>query len=170
MKLTWFGGTTLRVHIGGRILVCDPTGIEGIDSGELVSGADRVFGFDERLPEASSAHWQPRRVAALVNDEAVAMDVLLNRLAPGAVLVDAAGEPPLVLLNGPVPAAGRWARDAVAVAFGHDAAASALEVLAPRLMALALPEPALEVAFAALRDRLNGTALVALESGMALEV
>jgi hypothetical protein len=170
MKLTWFGGTTLRVHIGGRILVCDPRGIQGIDGGELVSGADRVFRFDEALPELDPARWQPRRAGALINDDALVMDVLLHRLAPGAVLLDAAGAPPLVLLNGPVPAAGRWARDAVAVAFGADAAASALEVLAPRLIALALPEPALEATFAALRDRLNGTALVALESGMALEV
>src|SRR5688572_25230654 len=26
MKLTWFGGTTLRIHMGGKILLCDAAG------------------------------------------------------------------------------------------------------------------------------------------------
>ncbi|MCS6762366.1 MAG: hypothetical protein MO846_10665 [Candidatus Devosia symbiotica] len=39
MKLIWFGGTMVRIHIGGVILVLDPAGIDGA---ELVSGADIV--------------------------------------------------------------------------------------------------------------------------------
>lgn len=170
MKLTWFGGTTLRTHIGGKVLVCDPDGApQGIDPAELVSGVDRVFGLDDDLPEADSAGWQPRRPGALIDAAAERPEVLLHRLGQGAILVDSVGEPPLLLLSHPIETAGRWSRDAVAVSFSREAAEQALAVLAPRMIALALPESAVDAAFAALRDRLGGTALIAMEPGLAVE-
>jgi len=43
MKLTWFGGTTLRVYVGGEIVVIDAGGAaDGIDHGELVAGANHL--------------------------------------------------------------------------------------------------------------------------------
>lgn len=169
MKLTWFGGTTLRIHIGGRILVADPAGISGVDAEELVSGADRVFVTDIDLPRFDPLHWQPRRPAALIDDSAP-QEVLVHSLAEGATLVDAIGEPPLLLLEAPLARAGRWARDAVVVTYSAMGAGAVLEALQPRLIALASSESEVEATFVALRDRLNGTALVALEPGMALEV
>lgn len=53
MKLTWFGGTTIRIYIGGQIFVVDPQlAPDDIDRAEAVSGADRVLrlaGADEAL-------------------------------------------------------------------------------------------------------------------------
>jgi hypothetical protein len=169
MKITWFGGTTLRIHIGGEILVCDAAGAPvGIDPRELLSGADRAFGLTDERPLIDAAKWQPRRPAALV-DEGDRPEVLVHPVGPRSVLVDAVGEPPLLLLSADVPA-GRWARDAVVVTFSADTAAAALATLAPRLIALAVVEEGAAEVVAKLRDHLDGTALVALEPGMALEI
>jgi hypothetical protein len=167
MKLTWFGDRTLRIHIGGEILVCDADGAPAdIDRRELLSGADKAFAMSDSGPAIDVARWQARRPAALV-DEAQRPEVKVHSLGSSSVLVDAVGEPPLLLLAANV-SAGRWGRDAVVVAFASDVAGAALDDFSPRLLALALPEP--EEAIAQLRDRLGSTALVALEPGMALEV
>jgi hypothetical protein len=168
MKLTWFGGTTLRIHIGGKILVCGEAPAD-IDAAELTSGADRVFRLDGDFPAVDPTAWVPRRAAALVNEAAVP-DVLVHRADDGAVLVDAVGEPPLLLVTEVMPGAGRWSRDAVVVAFSAEAATSALGAAAPRMIALALPDSAAGSAFERLAPSLGGTGLVALEPRMALEV
>lgn len=170
MKLTWFGGTTIRVHIGGKILVADPAGISGVVPEELVSGADATFALDGSLPEIDPVLWQPGRAAML--DEDVLGEVTTHGLEGGA-LIAAVGEAPLLLLTQAVPKAGRWARDAVVVVFGEEGdrlAADVLDAFGPRLIAVAGSDAVVERAFGALRDRLAGTALVALEAGMALEV
>jgi len=171
MKLTWFGGTTIRIHIGGRILVADPAGTSAAVPEELVSGADATFALDGTLPEIDPVLWQPGRAGTML-DEDVLGEVTAHGLAGGA-LIAGVGEPPLLLLTGVVPKAGRWARDAVVVVFGADGdrlAAEALDAFGPRLIAVAGPDDVVDRAFTALRDRLDGTALVALESGLALEV
>lgn len=171
MKLTWFGGTTIRVHIGGKILVADPSGVTGVVPEELVSGADATFALDVSLPEIDPVLWQPGRAGSML-DEDVLGEVTTHGLAGGA-LIAAVGEAPLVLLTQAVPKAGRWARDAVVVLFGDQAdrlATEALEAFGPRLIAIAGPDAVVERTFGALRDRLDGTALVALEAGLALEV
>jgi hypothetical protein len=171
MKLTWFGGTTIRIHIGGKILVADPSGIGGVDPDELVSGADATFALDGSLPEIDPVLWQPGRAGTML-DEDMLGEVTTHGLEGGA-LIAAVGEAPLLLLSQRVPKAGRWARDAVVVVFGDDAdrlAAAALDAFGPRLIALAGSDAVVERTFVALRDRLDGTALVALEAGMALEV
>jgi hypothetical protein len=91
----------------------------------------------------------------------------------GGALVAAPGEPPLVLLKGPMGRAGRWARDAVVVVFGDAADALAgqvLEDIGPHLIAVAAEDAVIERAVGALRDKVGETLLVALEPGMALEV
>ena len=171
MKLTWFGGTTIRIHIGGKILVADPSGVGGVVPEELVSGADATFALDGSLPEIDPVLWQPGRAGTML-DEDVLGEVTAHGLAGGALFA-AVGEAPLLLLAGAVPKAGRWARDAVVVVFGGEGdrlAAEVLDAFGPRLIAVAGPDAVGERAIAALRDRLAGTALVALEAGMALEV
>ena len=67
MKLTWFGGTTFRVYVGGKVLVVDAEGVPGgIDRTELVSGADRVFGLadDTKNPRLTVAIWRQRLASA----------------------------------------------------------------------------------------------------------
>ncbi|MBK8083395.1 MAG: hypothetical protein IPK28_05880 [Devosia sp.] len=171
MKLTWFGGTTIRIHIGGRILVAEGTGTSGAAHEELLSGADVSFSLEAGLPEIDPVLWQPRRPAAMI-DEAELPEVLVHGIAGGALLA-AASEPPLLLLTRDPVRTGRWGREAVVVVFGDDAARRAAEVLEdmrPRLIAIAAGDATADEVFAALRDRLGGTSLVALEPGMALEV
>jgi hypothetical protein len=176
MKLTWFGGTTIRIHIGGEILVADPElAPPGVDRGELVSGSNRSFLLaedDAALPLIDSPAWRPRSLPRVIDDTATT-PVTLFRLAGAAVLIDAAGEPPLVLATGGQLRLGRWAGDAAVVLLGSELtplAATLLENSPPRLIALAAPEAQVDAAIVALRDRLEGTALVALEPGLALEI
>lgn len=179
MKLTWFGGTTIRIYIGGQIFVADPQlAPAGIDRAELVSGADRVLrlaGADEALVDLDPAEWRPRRVSRAIDEEGLLPPVHSYRIAPGAVLVDAVGEPPLVVLSDQAPSFGRWADGAVVVLLGVGEAMSALaegllDAARPRLIALAGDEIAIDFAVAALRENLGGAGLVSMEKGLALEV
>ncbi|MGV8854824.1 MAG: hypothetical protein ACOH2L_09235 [Devosia sp.] len=177
MKLTWFGGTCVRIHIGGMIVVLDPEAAPArIDAAELVSGADIVVGaFGAALPAVALAGWRPQKPGRMIDDTAVLPAVACWSAGPDALLVDAMGEAPLLLLKGDVPALGRWAEAAVVVIFGDGAALSGigkgvLAERAPRLLALAGDEAAVDLAIPALRDGLDGSGLVALEASLALEV
>lgn len=174
MKLTWFGGTTLRAYLGGAIIVVDPDGAPGgIDRGELLAGADRVAALaDAAVPLVDPAKWRPVAVRPL--DEAPPPEIL--RIAPSALLIAASGEPPLVILGpGEPPRFGRWADGAVLVlTSGREAlvavATVLLDVARPRLIALAVDEQTLDLAIAELSEHLDGAGLVSLEPGLALEV
>ena len=173
MQLTWFGGTTFRIHIGGKMLVVDAEGAPGgIDRTELLSGADRVFGLADVLPEAGE-RWAPRKVGALIDADAELPETLVFRLGPEAVLVEAVGEPPLVLATGEVPEAGRWGREAVVIVAGEDlprTAAGVINQIGPRLIALAGGEHAIDDTIDAVRDLLDDTGLMAMEPALALEI
>ncbi len=171
MKITWFSGTTLRIQIGGRILVVDPVAIAGVSADELLSGADVVFHLDDAGEAIDPALWQPRRVSSMLEAEEVP-EIVVHGVSGGA-LIAAMGEPPLLLLRAPLAAAGRWARDAVVVALGSDVeqvAAASADVLGPRIIAIAADEALLDGLFDRLGPRLRGGGLVALEPGLAVEV
>lgn len=177
MKLTWFGGTTVRVHIGGAILVVDAESAPTwIDRTELVSGADHVVaGFGATLPKVEAAQWKPRKPARLLDEGTDLPPVDVWNAGEGVLLVDAVGEPPLLLVRGEVPPLARWAEGAVIVLFGDGAAfgRSGLAVLKQqpaRLIALAGDEASVDSAIGILRDALDGTGLVSLEAGLALEI
>lgn len=178
MKLTWFGGTALRVHVGGEIVVIDADDAPaGVSRAELVGGADRtvLLEGDPSCPLVDPASWRPRPAPRAV-EEMPAAPVQVLRIAPSALLIDAAGEPPLVVLAGPeAPRFGRWASDAVIVLMTSaeplvDLATVILDVATPRLIALAADEQAIELAVAELAEHLDGTGLVSMEPGMAVEV
>lgn len=177
MKLTWFGGTTIRIHIGGAILVVDVDGApDGIDRAELVSGADMVIaGFGAGLQVVDSVSWKPRKPMRLLDEGDDLPKVDVFSVGRGSVLVDAIGEAPLVLLAENSPPLGRWADNAVITLFGDGGRLTALGavVLAatpPRLLALAGTEAAVDVAIPALAQQLDGTGLVSLEAGLAVEI
>lgn len=174
MKLTWFGGTTLRLHIGGRILVVDAGGApDWIDRTELLSGVDRAFALGDDLPRIDPQRFQPRKVGALIDAGDELPDVLVHRAGPDAVLIEAVGESPLLLVTGAVEGFGRWTRDAVVIVAGREMPATAQSVMdeiGPRLIAIAGPDAAVDAVIEVIRDRLDGTGLMALEPGMALEV
>jgi hypothetical protein len=174
MKLTWFGGTTIRIHLGGSILVLDPAGApDGIDAAELVSGADQVIeGFGAQLPSVD-AGWAPRKPVRLLDEGDDLPSVEAWTPGSGAVLLDAVGEAPLLLLAGDVPDLGRWVERAVVVLFGEGLLERGEAVLGgrvPRLIVLAAGEPVIDSAIPVLQGQLDGSGLVALEAGLALEV
>ena len=174
MKLTWFGGITVRVHIGGTILVVEPAGAPAdFDRAELLSGANRVLVRGE-LPLVNLAEWQPRKAGRLL-DEVEEAPATAWWTGTGTILVEASGQAPLLLVSDGVPPLGRWAESATVALFGdgEQLVALGLALLAerpPRLLALAGDEAAIDYAVPHLRDRLDGAGLVALEVGMALEV
>ncbi|WP_375450873.1 hypothetical protein [uncultured Devosia sp.] len=175
MKLTWFGGTTMRVHIGGKMLVIDGAGApEGVEPAELLSGADSVVALDDGGLGQVAANWMPRRVGALL-DAGDDTEVQMHRIGAGAIVVDAIGEQPLLLVTGAVEPIGRWTGNAVVVVMGApetlpELAATVLERLRPKLIAVAGPEAAAEQVIALIGTSLDGTGLVSLEPGLALEV
>jgi hypothetical protein len=179
MKLTWFGGTTIRIHIGGQIFVVDPDDAPaGIDRAELVSGADRVLRLadgDEALATIDPAGWRRRPPPRAIDEETTPAAIHAFRIGGGAMLIEAVTEPPLVLVAADVPPFGRWADDSVVVLFGDGAAMTALaegllDAARPRLLALASTQEAVDFVIATLRERLGGTGLMSLEPGLALEV
>lgn len=107
MKITWLGGTALRVYVGGEIVVIDPdTAPVEVDRGELLAGAQHVVTM-AGAPPIDPAGWRPKPAPRGIDD----MPPLeIGRIGPAALLVAAAGEPPLVILGpGEPPRFGRWA-------------------------------------------------------------
>jgi len=180
MKLTWFASTTIRIHIGGQILVADPDDAPAsIDPRELVSGADRRFGLaaaDPALSKVDPAQWRPRAVKSLLDQAPTDAEIKILSIGTRTVLIDAPGEPPLVLIaSSEAPRFGRWADDAVVVLFGAREGLVAtgtvlLDIARPKLIALAADEADVDVAVDELREHLDGAGLVSLEPGLALEV
>ena len=178
MKLTWFARTTIRIHIGGEILVADPDGSpDFVDRHELVSGADGIFALATDapgLPTLDPVRWRPR-VPRPAIDEAGDESVQVFSIGRRAVLIDAVGEPPLVLIAASeAPRFGRWADGAVVVLFGAREGLVAtgtvlLDVARPKLIALAADEGDVDLSVAELAEHLDGAGLVSLEPGMALE-
>jgi len=180
MKLTWFAGTTMRIHIGGQILVVDADDAPAsIDKRELVSGTDRTFGLavpDASLATVDPAQWRRRAAKSLLEQAPLDAEVKILSVGRRTVLVDAPGEPPLVLIaTSEAPRFGRWADDAVVVLFGAREGLVAtgtvlLDIARPRLVALAADEADIDVAVDELREHLDGAGLVSLEPGLAVEV
>jgi hypothetical protein len=175
MKLTWFGGMTLRIYLGGEIVVIGAEmAPDGVDRGEVLAGADRVVALADRaIPLIDPASWRPRPAGRAI-DAAPPVEVV--RIGEAALLISAAGEPPLVVLgSGRMPRFGRWADGAVVVlTSGRESlvaeATVLLDVARPRMLALALDSQTLDTVIAELAEHLDGAGLVSLEPGLALEV
>jgi hypothetical protein len=173
MKLTWFGGTALRVYVGGQILVIDPDAAPvAVDRGEMLAGADRVVSPGDPLPVVDPATWRAARVPRLMEELPPAQVARLEQ----TLLISAAGEPALVIVGaGGLPRFGRWAKGAVIVltsANKHLVAdvSALLDVAEPRLLAMAVDEQTLDRVVDEVAEHLNGTGLSSLEPGLALEV
>ncbi|UYO00385.1 MAG: hypothetical protein KIT02_03970 [Devosia sp.] len=173
MKLTWFGGTAFRIHIGGQIIVVDAEQAIGVDSGELVSGADIVTAMDAPHKPADGTNWTARPIQRLLDADESLRPAQIWTLGEGALLVDADEDRPLLLLAGEPPALGRWVEKAVVVMAGDDLArrgAALLESRRPHLIAFGGSDAARDQAFSMLPPLLDGAGLIALEPGLAVEV
>jgi hypothetical protein len=172
MKLTWFGGTAMRVYVGGQILVVDPDAAPaGVDRGELLAGADRIVAGEE-LPNVDPVSWRAKPMPRLMEEVPAAEVARLER----ALLIAAAGEPALVIVgDGALPRFGRWAESAVIVLTSASdglvaEVAALLEVAQPRLVALAMGSQMLDRVVDQIAGHLGGTGLTSLEPGLAVEV
>jgi hypothetical protein len=91
-------------------------------------------------------------------------------------LIDASGEPPLLICNAPdLPHLGRWADRAVFVLFGESGGKLAeriveLDLARPQPLILAAAEATVDFYFERLADHLRDRSFAALEPGLALEV
>lgn len=153
------------------MLIGDADGVlVGVDRAELLSGTNREFSLDGRgLPAADPATWKPRRSRrSLDGDDRQPVEIW--SIGTGAVLIDAEGEKPLVLVSVDPTEAGRWSQDAVVVSFAGADASAVLDAYAPSLLALAIDADTADAVIPAIEDRLDGTGLVVLERGLALEV
>ncbi|KKB13664.1 hypothetical protein VE25_00830 [Devosia geojensis] len=174
MKLTWFGDTAIRIYIGGQIFVVDPQlAPGGVDQAELAAGAEKVL----RLAGGDGAetidprNWRPQKAPRMIDEGEGLPPVRLYRIGLSALLIDAVGEAPLMLAGHDDLEFGRWADGAVVVLFGAgQAAAKLLDAARPKLIALAGGEEAVDATVGAIRDRLDGAGLVAMEPGLAVEV
>lgn len=173
MKLTWFGGSAFRIHLGGQVVVIEPNDApKKVEQSELTGGADRIVSFSDSLPTANAETWRPRRPQRLLDAGDALRPVDVCSLGDNAIVLDADDEQPLLVIAGDSRRPGRWASSAVMVLAGPDLATRATALLqsAPRLIALAGTETEIDAAFVALRPHLDNTGLIALEPGLAVEV
>jgi hypothetical protein len=175
MKLTWFGDTAIRIYIGGEIFVVDPQLAPGeVERSELVAGASKVVHLagDEAVEAIDPLQWRPQKAPRMIDEGEEPLQVQLFRIGAQALLVDAVGEAPLMLVGEAAAEFGRWADGAVVVLFGAGqvTAERLLKAARPRLIALAGDEQAIDHTVGAIRDRLDGAGLIALEPGLAVEV
>lgn len=176
MKITWFGDTTFRIHIAGRIVVVDPEGAPAdIDAAELVSGAETVTAMaSDDIPPFDTASWTPRRRGRLIDEDEGDEALSLYRLGSEGLVADSADEGVLVL-HGEGTQWGRWADGAVVVLTGSGVKCAAagtalLEIVRPRLIALAVGDAEIDIAFETLAPLLGDAGLIVLEAGLAVEV
>ena len=174
MKLVWFGGTTARVHLGGKIFVIDlSVAPREADRTELASGANHVLELaSPNLPRLDPATRERRARTAL--DAEGSATVRFGDVGEGAVLIDEPGEASVLLLAGDAPAFGRWADGAVVILFSSvsdplGTAQTLLQAARPKLLALAMPEQQADEVFAAITPQLEGAGLMILQPGLALE-
>lgn len=173
MKLTWFSGTTLRIHIGGQVIVTSADEApQGIDRVELVSGADHVVNLGDGTRLDDLGQWRPRARERLVDAGDQPRPIQIFSTPEQSLLIDADDDLPLLLAAGDIPALGRWADRAAIVLMGSRLAERGeqmLERVTPRLIALGGTDVELDAAFKSLPGKLDGTGLIALERGLAVE-
>ncbi len=174
MRITWFGGGTFRIYVGGRIVVTDPDGAPaGVDRHELAAAADHIVRPGQGdLPEIDPAAWcrrRPQRVIDVPGEDIFGLHVLPG----GGLFIDEPEEGPLIATPAGVTTWDRFADEGAVAVFG-DAEAVATDIRAlmatarPRLVAIAASRFSGDQ-FRALADIGGGGALLVLEPGLAVE-
>lgn len=176
MKLTWFGNSTFRIHIGGQIVVIDPDQApDGVESHELTSGADLLIpDFGRALAEIEPSSWMPRKPVRLLdalNGQAGRVEAL--KAGQDCIVLDTPDEAPLMFLRDvDAPNFRRWTEQSVMVLLGRrlqERAKGLQEGAGPKLVALAGDGAEIDATFELLGNRLSGMGLIALEPGLAVE-
>lgn len=170
MKLTWFGGETFRLYLGGKIvLVRNGPLPPGIDVTEAGAGADQQID----LSASSLAPFSPDRLTRAPTrliDQTPAPDLRISAFADGVCLI-APDEPTVFIAPAETAEWGRFADNAVIVLTGVDLAPKARTILTtarPKLLALAVPKIT-DADFTAIAAAAGQSAVQLLEFRMALE-
>lgn len=177
MKITWFGGTTFRIYVGGRIFVTDAGKAPGTaNMHEVAAAADYridLGGEKPAFPLLDAENWRRRKPLRLV--DAPAEEVFdLYTLSGEAIFIDEPEEGPVVLAPARDTAWGRFADDAVLILHGDaealaEGVRSVTAIARPRLIAIAAPEMD-DAQVQAIAGLCGGCAIQVLERGLPLEV
>lgn len=178
MKITWFAAMTFRIHIAGRIVVTHAEGApDGVDPTELIAGAQTVISSQSPdLAAFEPVSWRPRKRTRLIDKDPGDEGLELYRLGARGLVADSADEGLLVVEDaGTSSQWNRWADNAVVVLSGSGTQSAAhgtalLDIARPRLIALAVDDGEIDLAFETLAPNLGETSLIVLEPGMAVEV
>ena len=178
MKITWFAAMTFRLHIAGRIVVVHADGApDGVDPAELVGGAQTLVSAESpELAIFEPGLWRSRRWTRVIDVDPGEEGLSLYRLSERGLVADSLDEGLLVVEDAGVAAQwNRWADGAVVVLSGTGTECAAhgmalLDIARPRLIALAVTDGEIDVAFDAIADEIGDASLVVLEPGMAVEV
>lgn len=178
MKITWFADMTFRIQIAGRIVVTHVEGApEGIDRTELIAGAQTVISAQSSdLAAFDPIEWRPRRRPRLIDEDAGDEGLDLYRFGARGLVAYSVDEGMLVLEDAGAGAQwNRFAHNGVAVLSGSGAQCAAhgtalLDIAHPRLIALAIEDGEIDMAFDTLAPRLGQASLIVLEPRLAVEV
>jgi len=177
MKITWFGGSTFRLYVGGKIFVTDADKApDGINAHEVAAAADHRIDLSDGIadfPYLDAENWTPRRPRRALDmpDEQL---YELYTISGEALFIDEPEEGPVIVAPAGQTAWGRFADNGVIVLYG---AAHQLAGDISNLILAARPK-LLMVAVDGLTDALigeispvaNGCAVQIMEPGLSLEV
>jgi len=145
MKITWFGGSTLRIYVGGRIFVTDhERAPEGVDPHEVSAAADYTINLSDGIIEfpyldmESRKEQRPRRLIDMPQE----LVASLYTIEGEALFIDEPQEGPVIVAPGGQTAWGHFADNAVVVLYGKpeavlEGAQSLLVAARPKLIAIA---------------------------------
>lgn len=176
MKITWFGGSTFRLYIGGKIFVTDAERApEGVSPHEVGAAADQRIDLSDGIvefPYLEVETWRRKKPLRLI-DEPVEQIAALYTIEGEALFIDEPQEGPLIVAPGGQTAWGRFADDSVVVLHGRaeDIVAGVKSLLIaarPKLVAIA-SDGLSEGQFSELAAVCGDCALQVLEKGFAIE-
>lgn len=176
MRLTWFGGSTFRLYLGGEIFVLDADRAPGgVDAYEVAAAANYSFTTGPALaalPAVDPQTWQRAAPKRLIDaSENAAAQVFA--LGDTGILIDEAEEGPVILSAAAQHEWGRFADGAMVVLFGApdivaQDGANLLDVARPLMVAVA-SKGFSDAQFSVLAQHAGKSTLQMLEPGFAIE-
>lgn len=176
MRITWFGGSTFRLYIGGKIFVTDVEKVSGgTDPHEVAAAADHRIDLSDGIvefPYLEVETWRKKRPLRMI-DEPEEQIAALYTIEGEALFIDEPQEGPVIVAPGGETAWGHFADGAVVVLFGtakgvEDGATSLLKAGRPKLIAIAA-DGFSEKEMGRLAAVCGDCALQVLEKGLAVE-
>lgn len=176
MRITWFGGSTFRLYVGGKIFVTDAERApDGVDPHEVGAAADHKIDLSDGIvefPYLDVENWRPKKPVRVI-DEPAEQILALFTIEGEALFIDEPQEGPVIVAPGGHTAWGRFADNAVVLLYGApsavlEGAQSLLIAARPKLITIAA-EGFSDTQFAILAEVCGECAVQVLEPGFAVE-